>query len=419
MESWIGLLDCNNFFVSCERLFRPDLKGKPVLVLSSNDGCVVARSQEIKDNGIAMGVPYFQIKDILRDINATTFSSHFALYRDISRRVFEVMREELDTVEQYSVDEAFFIIEGSNQKELQKKILCIKDRVERVVGIPVSVGLAKSKTLAKYAGSVAKRTTGTFVLSESEWGSRAATVKLADIWGVGFRSADAYRKKGVVTVADFLALERRQVQELFGVVGIRLWQELQGIPSVTVTRHVQSQKSILNSRSFKGTTNDKSVLEDAVAYHVREAAEDLRAMNQKTSCIQVHLGTSRHGDYLLQGGTLTAVLPHPTNDTFVLLRAASGLVEQLFKPGVPYKKAGVLLTNFSPERVSQLELFVDTQEEKTKDLMPVIDAINHGMGRHSLLLGSHLQTKKWQSSQESRSPAYTTAWKDIAIVKAQ
>jgi DNA polymerase V len=419
MESWIGLLDCNNFFVSCERLFRPDLMGKPVLVLSSNDGCVIARSQEVKDKGIAMGVPYFQIKDIIKDIRATTFSTHFALYRDISRRVFDAMREELDTVEQYSVDEAFFTIQGHNKEELEKKILSIKDRVEQVVGIPVSVGLAKSKTLAKYAGSVAKKTKGTFVLSEKEWGSRGSAVKLADLWGVGFRSADTYRKRGIVTVADFLALERRQVQELFGVVGIRLWQELQGIPSVTVTRQVQTQKSILNSRSFKGTTSDRSVLEDAVAYHVREAAEDLRAMGQKTSCIQVHLGTSRHGDYLLQGGTLTAILPHPTNDTFVLLRAASQLVDQIYKADVPYKKAGVLLTNFSSEVLNQLELFVDTQEEKTKDLMPVIDAINYGLGRHSLLLGSHLQTKKWQSSQESRSPAYTTAWKDIATVKAQ
>jgi DNA polymerase V len=419
MESWIGLLDCNNFFVSCERLFRPDLKGKPVVVLSSNDGCVIARSQEIKDKGIPMGVPYFQIKDIIKDMRATTFSTHFALYRDISRRVFEAMREELDKVEQYSVDEAFFTIESASEAELEERLHRIKDRVERLVGIPVSLGVAKSKTLAKYANSVAKKTTGTFVLSKREWGSRVTAVKLADIWGVGFRLADTYRKKGIVTVADFLFLERRQIQDLFGVVGVRLWQELQGMPSVTVVRQAQAQKSILNSRSFKGTTSDKSVLEDAVAYHVREAAEDLRAMHQKTSCIQVHLGTSRHGDYVLQGGTLAAVLPHPTNDTFVLLRAASGLIEQLFKPEVPYKKAGVLLTNFSPERVNQLELFVDTQEEKTKDLMPVIDAINHDMGKHSVLLGSHLQTKKWQSSQESRSPAYTTSWKDIAVVKAQ
>ena len=418
MTQWIGLLDCNNFFVSCERLFRPDLKGKPVLVLSSNDGCVVARSQEIKDSGIAMGVPYFQIKDIIKDIEATTFSSHFALYRDISRRVFEAMRTELDTVEQYSVDEAFFTIEGVTVQELQKKILSIKDKVERVVGIPVSVGLAHSKTQAKYAGSIAKKTTGTFVLTEEEWRSRVSTIKLGDIWGVGFRSADEYRKKGILTVSSLLALERRQVQELFGVAGVRLWQELQGIPSVTLSRHLESQKSILNSRSFKGTSSDISVLHDAVAYHVREAAEDLRAMKQRTSSLQVHLGTSRHGDYLLQGGTAVAILPAPTNDTFVLLRAADDLVSQLFKAGVPYKKAGVLLTNFTPEVVNQLALFSNDEEEKTKDLMPVIDAINNKTGRNSVLLGSRLQTKKWQSSQESRSPAYTTSWKDIVTVKA-
>ena len=418
METWIGLLDCNNFFVSCERLFRPDLKGKPVVVLSSNDGCVVARSQEIKDKGIQMGVPYFQIKDIIKDIGGVTFSSHFALYRDISRRVFEAMRTELDVVEQYSVDEAFFKIEGDSVLELHKKILDIKDRVERVVGIPVSVGLAHSKTQAKYASSLAKKTTGTFVLTEEEWGSRVSEILLGNIWGVGLRSAEAYRKKGLLTVADLLALERRQMEELFGVVGVRLWQELQGIPSVTLSRQVQSQKSILNSRSFKGTSSDKAVLHDAIAYHVREAAEDLRAMKQKTALIQVHLGTSRHGDYLLQGGTAIALLPSPTNDTFVLLRAAGDLVESLFKADVPYKKAGILLSNFTPETVSQMALFTDEVEEKTKDLMPMIDAINNRSGRNSVLLGSRLQTKKWHSSQEARSPAYTTSWSDIATVKA-
>jgi DNA polymerase V len=419
MEQWIGLLDCNNFFVSCERLFRPDLVRKPVLVLSSNDGCVVARSQEIKDKGVSMGVPYFQVKDIIKDSNATMFSSHFALYRDISRRVFEVMRAELDTIEQYSVDEAFFNLEGNDISILESRLHELKDKVERVVGIPVSLGLAKSKTLAKYAGSVAKRTNGVFILSSNEWGSRVSTVKLGELWGVGLRLTVAYKNKGIITATDLIRLEQRQVQELFGVVGVRLWQELQGIASIALKRQLQTQKSILSSRSFKATSSDKSVLQDAVAYHVREAAADLRAMKQKTTSIQVHLGTSRHGDYLLQGGTLAATLPNPTNDTFVLLKAASQLVEKLFKDSVPYKKAGVLLTNFSPELVNQLELFVDTQEDKTKGLMPVIDSINHGMGRNSLLLGSHLQTKKWQSSQESRSPAYTTSWKDIAIVKAQ
>ena len=414
---WIGLLDCNNFFVSCERLFRPDLKGRPVVVLSSNDGCVVARSQEIKDNGIPMGIPYFQIKDIIKDIHGVTFSSHFALYRDISRRVFEVMRRELDVVEQYSVDEAFFKIVGDAQSaRMQARVL--KDKVEQLVGIPVSISLASSKTLAKYAGSIAKMTTGVFVLEEADWKKRTSDVKLASIWGVGLRSADAYRTRGLLTVGDLLRLERRQVQKLFGVAGERLWLELQGIPASPLSRKTVVQKSLLNSRSFKETSSDISVLKDAVAYHVREAAEDLRGMRQRASTLQVSLGTSRHGDFLLQGGSIAIDLPSPTSNTFVLLKAAEALVEQLFKPGVPYKKAGVLLFNFVPETVNQLSMFDSHVQEKTNTLMPVIDAINKGSGKNSLVLGSHLQSKKWHASSESQSPAYTTNWKDIAIVKA-
>ena len=414
---WIGLLDCNNFFVSCERLFRPDLKGKPVVVLSSNDGCVVARSQEIKDNGIPMGIPYFQIKDIIKDIEAVTFSSHFALYRDISRRVFEVMRGELEIVEQYSVDEAFFKITGDTQS-VERQARALKDKVERLVGIPVSIGVASSKTQAKYAGSVAKKTNGVFVLESAEWENRIPAVKLASIWGVGLRSAEAFRAHGLLSVSDLLVLERRQVHELFGVVGERLWLELQGVQAGPLSRKTIVQKSLLNSRSFKETSSDISVLKDAIAYHIREAAEDLRGMKQKASTLQVSLGTSRHSDFLLQGGSVMVDLPSPTNDTFLLLKMAETLVDQLFKPGVPYKKAGVLLCNFVPETVNQLSIFDTVEQEKTNMLMPVIDAINKHSGKNSLLLGSHMQSKKWQALSESRSPAYTTNWKDIATVKA-
>lgn len=417
MQEWIGLLDCNNFFVSCERLFRPDLKDKPVLVLSSNDGCVVARSQEIKDKGIAMGVPFFQIKDIIKDIDATTFSSHFALYRDVSRRVFEVMRKELETVEQYSVDEAFFQIRGS-QNDVLIKIRQLKDRVEREVGIPVSVGVSLSKTQAKYASSVAKKTGGLCILTKDEWNVRAAEIPLSSLWGVGLRSAEAYKKQGLQTVAQLITLEQRQIKSLFGVVGERLWQELQGIPAVTLSRRLEHQKSILHSRSFKVTTTDIAVLKDAVSYHVTEAAEDLRSMNLKASFLQVSLGTSRHGDFLLQGGSAQQILSIPTDDSFVLLKAAMDLVDTLYRPGVPYKKAGFLLTQFTPKSVGQLSIFTEEHDQKTATLMPVIDALNREMGKGSIVLGSRLQAQKWQSSRESKSPAYTTDWSEIKSVKA-
>ncbi len=417
MTEWVGLLDCNNFFVSCERLFRPDLKTRPVLVLSSNDGCVVARSQEIKDKGIAMGVPYFQIKDILKDIDATMFSSHFALYRDVSRRVFEVMRKEVDTVEQYSVDEAFFTLKGSID-EVSEKVRAIKDRVEMEVGIPVSVGVALSKTQSKYASSVAKKAGGICVLSQTDWHDRTPAILLSSIWGVGQRSAEAYRKHGLLTVADLIKLERRQVTGLFGVVGERLWQELQGIPSGTLSRRLEHQKSILNSRSFRETTNDISVLKDAVASHVREAAEDLRSMDLKASFIQVYLGTSRHGDFFLQGGSDRTTFSEPTDDSFLLLKAAMSLVDGIYSSGVPYKKAGILLTDFTPNTEEQLSMFSDSTEAKTASLMPVIDALNRNMGRDSIVLGSRLQSRKWQSSRESKSPAYTTDWSELKTVIA-
>lgn len=416
MNTWIGLLDCNNFFVSCERLFRPDLKSTPVVVLSSNDGCIVARSKEIKDKGIPMGVPYFQVKDTLKDIGAVTFSSHFALYRDISRRVFEVMSRELGEVEQYSIDEAFFTLKG-NGEDVMTKITELKDIVEREVGVPVSIGVATSKTAAKYASSVSKKTGGLFVYTAAEHEPSMHGTKLSEIWGIGLRSALSYKQHGILTVGDLLKQERRQVKSLFGVFGERLWLELQGIPAVGNGRQHGSQQSILSSRSFKETTNDKAVLKDAVAYHVRHAAEDLRSMKLKTSSIQVMLSTSRHGDYFMQGGFESVMLEAPTSDSFVLLKAADMLVDRIYKPDVPYKKAGILLQHFSPQTVQQLNMFEDETVAKTSTLMPVMDALNKKSGSAVLLLGSHLKTTAWESSRESRSPAYTTSWNDIAKVK--
>ena len=417
MQEWIGLIDCNNFFVSCERLFRPDLKDKPVVVLSSNDGCVVARSQEIKDKGIPMGMPYFQVKDIIKDIQATTFSSNFALYRDVSHRVFEVVRREFEDMIQYSVDEAFFTIQG-NEEALQKRIVELKLKVEKEVGIPVSIGVALSKTLAKYASTVAKKTSGTYILTPDEWNKKTTTVHLRDLWGVGFRSAETYKSHGLHFVSDVLQLERRTVSELFGVVGVRLWQELQGVPSIALSKGLDTQHSILHSRSFKATTNDILAIKDAVAYHVREASEDLRQQGLKARVLQVSLGTSRHGDYFLQGGAREAYFALPTNDIFELLRIAAALVDALYKAGVPYKKAGVLLYDFVPVNIEQLTMFATPEEEKTRFLTPMIDALNTKLGKGSkVLVGTYLKAKDWQTSQALKSPAYTTSWKDIKEVK--
>lgn len=414
-QQLIGLLDCNIFFVSCERLFRPDLIDKPVLVLSSNDGCVVARSQEVKDIGVLMGVPYFQIKDTIKKHRITTFSSHFALYRDISRRVFAVMRDMLCEVEQYSIDEAFFIVQG----DPEKVALRLKEVVERVVGIPVSVGVARTKTQAKFANRLAKKSGGVKVFTKTDWSSVVDTIPLASIWGVGSKSELAFRQQGLVTVRDFLAVDVSRIEQLFGVVGLRLRCELEGEQALFFRPGAAPlQQSIMHTRSFRDAITDKIVIADALAYHVRQAAVDLRKMGQKARVIRVILTASRYGDYLMRGGTREIVLPVWTNDTVLLLQAASTVMESLFEENVSYKKTGIVLSDLVPESLEQVSLFEENAQEKMTSLMSIIDRLNQQKGDELVLLGSRLRKGKWDSRIDLRSPAYTTKWSDIALVKA-
>ncbi len=415
---YIGLLDCNNFFVSCERLFRPDLRNKPVVVLSANDGCIVARSQEVKDKGIPMGVPLFQVKDILKDIGATTFSSHFTLYRDISRRVFSVMKDEIGLVEQYSIDEAFFCIEGEYE-DVMTVIRRLKDKVERTVGIPVSIGVGLSKTQAKYASTVAKKTGGCFILEQIDWEERAEIIPLSEIWGVGGRLSQRFKVHGLQTVAQLLLVDRARLLQLFGVVGVRLQSELKGESMSPVTSLLSTQKSIMSSRSFQKETSSKSVVEDALAYHLRHITADLRAMHMKASVIKIWIRPSRFGDYFMQGAGVELCLPEPTNDTFTLLKLVSQATNTLFSPEVPYKKAGVLAAGLIPETIVQTNLFhTEAAASHAQALLGVVDSLNAKTGKEILMIGSSLKARVWQSRKDACSPAYTTQWSSIRQVQA-
>lgn len=414
-EEWIGVLDCNNFFVSCERLFRPELQKKPVVVLSSNDGCVVARSQEIKDMGVPMGVPYFKIKDTLKNADTTVFSSHFALYRDISRRVFAVMREVLGEVEQYSIDEAFFTLNSDPEAQAWK----LKQEVEKRVGIPVSVGIATTKTLAKYANDLAKKGNGVAVLDMNQWPEASKQVSLSSIWGVGGKLEIRYKGLGLLTVHDLVALDKSRVERLFGVVGLRLQAELSGVSVFKLGARLEPQKSIMSSRSFADSVHDLHTLKDAVAYHLRHAAADLRAMNSLATKVFVSIRPSRHGDFMLRGGTRELVLTTPTNNTIALLQEANRALDELFEAGVPYKKAGVVLAGLIPAGGGQHSLFGSNDTADAEALLNTIDSLNTKSGRELVLIGSRLRTTSWQTRSESRSPAYTTNWSDIAKVSAR
>jgi DNA polymerase V len=415
--NYIGVIDCNNFFVSCERLFRPDLVGKPVMVLSSNDGCVVARSQEVKDIGVMMGVPVFQIKDIIKDNGIVTFSSHFALYRDISSRVFTVVKTLLPTREIYSIDEAFFTISADSKEDLEIELRRIKIEIERQVGIPVSLGVAATKTQAKYANRLAKKAGGVIVLEDSDWTKLVPTIPLQNIWGVGGKLERRYKEAGLRTVADLINCPKPRVGTLFGITGLRLQSELAGTPVYKLAEAHAPQQSIMSSRSFEKNVTELAVIKDAVAYHVRQVVSELRHLRLKTKYITVTLGTSRHGDYLLRGGSLTLENMAPTDDVVVLLKEAFKLVDSLYEPEVPYKKAGVYIGGFSPKTIVQQSLFSDEVEVQTNPINELLDSFSARYGSDAVTIGTQTKERRWQSKSEQKSPAYTTRWSDLAVVK--
>ncbi len=415
MSNWIGVVDCNNFFVSCERLFRPDLQNKPVAVLSSNDGCVVARSQEVKDMNIPMGVPYFKVKDIVKDNNVQLFSSHFALYRDISSRVFSVLRDELSTVEQYSIDEAFFVLPEKIDPDTVAKQ--VKDTIERKVGMPVSVGISSSKTLAKYAVELAKKASGTKVLLQEEVKESATEILLSKIWGVGRQGVVKYKQSGYETVDDLLHADPARIATLFGIVGTRLRAELLGEAVYEVGAERDVQKSIMSSRSFSEKTFDINVLSDAAAYHARHIGSQLRKKELVASSVRISIQPSRHGDFLLQGYSGEVIFDTPINDSLLLIKAVNDLLTEGYKAGVPYNKVGVSVSGLLSEQHVQDSLFTDENEPKNNELMKVIDQLN-SRGGEIISIGNRQHGDKWKARKDMVSPAYTTKWTDVAQVFA-
>jgi DNA polymerase V len=415
---YIGVIDCNNFFVSCERLFRPDLRQKPVLVMSGNDGCVVARSQEVKDIGVAMGVPIFQIKDIIKDNDISTFSSNFVLYRDVSKRVFSVVKTLLPTMVMYSIDEAFFCFSAPDAKNAAERLRVVKNEIERRVGIPVSIGVAATKTQAKYANRMAKKSGGVVVLESHVWEGLMSTINLSDIWGVGGNLTRRYREAGLLTVGALCSCRKARVEHLFGLSGVRLQAELMGTSVYRVDDCNDDQKSIMSSRSFEKNVTELAVLKDAVAHHIRHIVSELRHMKLRTTSLSVSIKPSRHGDYVLRGGTIMEQWSVPTNSVRILLPIALRLVDDLYEGGVPYKKAGVLAGMLISDSVVQESLFEGVSDKDDGKLETVISDLNIKFGSGAVVIGRQTKAPLWQPKSTKRSPAYTTKWSDIVSVRA-
>ena len=421
--TYIGLLDCNNFFVSCERLFRPDLAWRPVVVLSGNDGCVVARSNEVKELGIPMGVPYFKVEKELKTAQVAIFSSNFTLYRDISKRVMARLREETAQIEQYSVDEAFFGIRAEDEVSIEAEMRRIKAVIEKDIGVPVSIGAAKSKTIAKQAAEQEKRGTGVCLLTGEHWQQVAGELSVGAVWGIGRRTAEKCVRHEVRTVAEYMALDRARVAALFGVDGVRKHQELNEQSVYRLgERSAAEQQSIMSTRSMKQALTNRDQIEVALLYHVDQVARQLREKKLEATRLSVMIRPSRHGDWALRGGTAEELLALPSNDTRTLSITARALCRSLYEVEVPYKKVGVVVSGLRPEGISQGELFAATDQSEKRDdgkvVMAVVDALNDKYGRETMLFGRVRGSRVWDGKHDRLSPQYTTNWSEIADIRA-
>jgi len=425
----IGLMDCNNFFVSCERLFRPDLVGKPVAVLSSNDGCVIARSQEVKDLGIPMGIPYFEVKKMCDANKITLFSSNLTLYRDISARVMRALKDEFEMCEVYSVDEAFFTVDNTITEE---KLMEIRARIMQKTGIPVSIGVASTKTRAKIASKIAKtrkgdgRLTmsaieGVCILDEKLWKDVQKELSCGSVWGIGRQTAAFLSKARIYTVSELLSQDRAFITQALGVVGERLCMELNGISVYALgSSESTEQESYTSTRSFGHPVTDKMTLMSALSHHTASVAEKLRHDACVASKITIILRGSRFGLFAHRNGVVSSVLAVPTNDTATLTKEVLKLCNTLYDTEIPYKKAGVIVSSIEPIAMSSTSLF-DSEKEKisVRALNEVTDFLNQKFGHGTIRSGYDMGTEKWKERTKMKSREYTTRWSEIPSVKAK
>ncbi len=432
-----GLMDCNNFFVSCERVFRPDLDGKPVVVLSNNDGCVVSRSNEAKEMGIPMVLPFFQLKDHDPMGKVTAFSSNYALYADLSKRVMSILADLVGDTMPYSIDECFFTIDMEHDKALELAAT-IPAKVKKWTGIPVSVGLAPTKTLAKMACRFAKKYRGykgfCSIDNEEKLRKAARLVSLNDVWGIGRRSIKTLNKAGLYTVADFCESSEDQIDKLMGINGVRTWKELRGEDSVKSETAMESKKSICTSRSFAEMLTDIEDIRPMVANFASMCASKLRSQHSVANIVGVYVATNAFRNDMDQYSNICNVtLAEASASQIDIVRAAMQGLNAVYRKGMAYKKAGVVLSGISSSQSVQMSLFNQDEEknnEKKERLSKLIDKINGTAGMNTVHLASQMPHSEGETSKnkggdvflnnlrrEHISPKYTTEWTDIMRVK--
>lgn len=420
----VALVDCNNFYASCERAFNPSLVGRPVVVLSNNDGCVIARSNEAKAVGVKMGVPAFEIKELVARHGIAVFSSNYTLYGDMSNRVMVTLRDFTPNLEVYSVDEAFLDFSGFDAIGIMEHATVMRSTVVRNTAIPVSVGIAHTKTLAKIANRIVKKRLlpeGVLHLKNPEYVKRALQVtEVEDIWGVGRRYATKLRYYGVNTAYDLTQKSDSWVRREMTVVGLRTVTELRGEPCIGLDLAGMSKKSIVTSRSFGSLLTDLKDISEAVANFAASCAAKLRNEGSRCTFVTVFVTTNPFRESDPQyANSLTVTLDTPSSFTPELIGAALKALGQLYVKGYRYKKAGVMVSNLTPNSHVQLNLFSGRDIQRESSLMQTLDAMNNRYGRNALRIGAQGYSTGWKLKQERLSPSYTTNLDDIMVAKCR
>lgn len=424
----IALVDVNNCYVSCERVFRPDLEGRPMVVLSNNDGCVVARSAEVKTLGIPMGVPWFQLKDLARQHGILAFSSNYELYGDMSNRFMRVLAQFSPDQEIYSIDESFLDLSEFRHRNLTAYAQEIRQRVKRWVGLPVCVGIGPSKTLAKLANHVAKKrpqwnsVCDLTTLPPTDLDTLLADISVNEVWGVGRRLTPALAEMGIASVRDLRDADPGRIRKQFSVVLERTVQELRGVSCLEMEDVAPAKQQIMSSRSFGQAIMTLEELSEAVTLHSTRATEKLRRQNSVAGAIQVFIQTHRFKPHEPQYNPgITVPLAQATNDTLQLIQAALAGLKRIYRPGYCYAKAGINLMDITPTGSAPVDMFADVEHiQRRATLMATLDAVNRRFGRNRLGPGAAgLEAARgWSMKRGNKTPSYTTIWDELPVVRA-
>lgn len=417
-----ALVDCNNFYVSCERAFAPKLQSTPVAVLSNNDGCVIARSNEVKELGVPMGAPYFQYKDLFQKHQVKIFSSNYTLYGDMSSRVMQILQEFCPDVEIYSIDEAFLCLKKIAHPEQFARDL--QAAIRKWTGIPVSIGIGTTKTLAKVANKIAKsdpKTRGVFsLLDQGQIDVHLKKTAVQDIWGIGRRWAKKLHTSRIRTAFDLKNASLLNIQKMLSVVGQRIVLELNGKSCLSLELVQEPRKSLVVSRSFAQPLTDVVDIEEALCHHASRAAKKLRVDKLMAKHLSIFIHTNLHAKSApIYYNQSQVSMPYYTDYTPEILDHARRLLKRIYKPPYRYMKVGICLSDFLPKNKEKQDLLDPVDREKEDRAMRALDTIHSRYGKNSLQFGRMLGKKRWVMQANRKSPNYTTNWDELLLIKAK